>query len=75
MTREEAMMRLTLAYGHHPAVADFNIVAVNHVLDLMIENEREACAKACEDEDVAPTDDAIGVQRCIADAIRARSKA
>ena len=50
MTRDEAMMRLTLAYGHQPAVADFNIVAVNHVLDLMIQNEREACAKVCEDE-------------------------
>ena len=36
------------------------------------ENEREACAKVCEDEDVAPTDDAVGVQQCIAAAIRAR---
>ena len=34
--------------------------------------EREACAKVCEDEDVAPTDDAVGVQQCIAAAIRAR---
>jgi len=36
--------------------------------------EREACARVCEDEDVAPTDDAVGVQQCIAAAIRARSK-
>jgi len=50
MTKEEAMMRLTLAYGHHPAVADFNIVVVNHVLDLIIENERKACAEIVEDE-------------------------
>jgi hypothetical protein len=35
--------------------------------------EREACAKVVEDEDVAPTDDAVGVQQCIAAAIRARS--
>lgn len=34
--------------------------------------EREACAKVCEDEDVAPTDDAVGVQQCIAASIRAR---
>lgn len=34
--------------------------------------EREACAKVCEDEDVAPTDNAVGVQQCIAAAIRAR---
>ena len=37
--------------------------------------EREACAKVCEDEDVAPTDDAVGVQQCIAAAIRARGQA
>jgi len=36
--------------------------------------EREACAKVCEDEDVAPTDDAVGVQQCIAAAIRARGQ-
>ena len=36
--------------------------------------EREACAKVCEDEDVAPTDDAVGVQQCIAAAIRARGE-
>ena len=37
--------------------------------------EREGCAKVCEDEDVAPTDDAVGVQQCIAAAIRARGQA
>ena len=37
--------------------------------------EREACAKVCEDEDVASTDDAIGVQLCIAESIRARGQA
>ena len=37
--------------------------------------EREACAKVCEDEDVAPTDDAVGVQQCIAAAILARGQA
>ena len=36
--------------------------------------EREGCAKVCEDEDVAPTDDAVGVQQCIAAAIRARKQ-
>jgi hypothetical protein len=30
----------------------------------------EQCAKRCEAEDVAPTDDPIGVQECIAAAIR-----
>ena len=45
MTRAEAMTRLTLAYGHQPAVANFNIVAVNHVLDSLIQAEREACAQ------------------------------
>ena len=37
--------------------------------------EREACAKVVEDEDVAPTDDAVGVQWCIAKAICARGQA
>ena len=45
MTRDEALMRLTVAYGHHPAVADFNIVAVNHVLDSLIQAEREKVAE------------------------------
>ena len=31
----------------------------------------ELCAIACEAEDVAPTDDAVGVQQCIAASIRA----
>ena len=35
--------------------------------------EREACAKLCESEDVAPSDDAVGVQMIIAAKIRARS--
>ena len=42
--------------------------------ELVAAQEREACAKVCEAEDVAPTDDAVGVQSCIADAIRARAK-
>ena len=37
-------------------------------------DEREACAKVCEDEDVASTDDGIGVQLCIAESIRARGQ-
>jgi hypothetical protein len=32
--------------------------------------ERERCAKIAEAEDVAPTDDPLGVQQCIADSIR-----
>lgn len=36
--------------------------------------ENKACAKVCEDEDVASTDDAIGVQLCIAESIRARGE-
>ena len=39
---------------------------------LVASAERTACAKVCEDEDVASTDDAIGVQLCIAESIRAR---
>ena len=42
---------------------------------LVASAEREACAKVCEDEDVASTDDAIGVQLCIAESIRARGQA
>jgi len=38
-----------------------------------VAKERERCAKVCEAEDVASTDDAIGVQQCIAAAIRAGS--
>ena len=49
MTRDEALMHLTVAYGHNPAVADFNISAVNYVLDSLIQTEREACAKVCDD--------------------------
>lgn len=32
--------------------------------------ERERAAKMAESEDVAPTDDPLGVQQCIADSIR-----
>lgn len=32
--------------------------------------ERERCAKVCEEEDVAATDDPLGVQECIAKSIR-----
>lgn len=35
-----------------------------------VAQERERCAKKAEDEDVAPTDDPIGVQQCIAASIR-----
>jgi hypothetical protein len=34
----------------------------------------EECAKIAEAEDVAPTDDAVGVQWCIVQAIRERNK-
>ena len=51
MTRDEALMHLTVAYGHNPAVADFNISAVNYVLDSLIQTEREACAKLCEQDE------------------------
>ena len=44
-------------------------------LEWAMKLEREACAKVCEDEDVAPTDDPIGVQWCIAKSIRARGQA
>lgn len=36
----------------------------------MLAAERERCAKIVEAEDVAPTDDAVGVQQCIAASIR-----
>lgn len=35
-----------------------------------VARERERCARICGDEDVAPTDDPCGVQKCIAAAIR-----
>ena len=49
--------------------------AIQRFAALVAAAEREACAKVCEDEDVAPTDDAVGVQQCIAAAIRARGQA
>lgn len=70
MTKDEAMMRLTLAYGHNPAVADFNIVAVNHVLDSLIQAEREACAKVIESHGPFLANGAM-----LAEAIRARGQA
>lgn len=33
-------------------------------------DEREQCALICEEEDVASTDDPVGVQQCIAASIR-----
>ena len=48
MTRDEALMHLTVAYGHHPAVADFNIAAVNHVLDLLVAAKCEEIASKIE---------------------------
>ena len=39
-------------------------------LDAAVAAERERCAKVAEAEDVAPTDDALGVQQCIASSIR-----
>ena len=42
MNRDEAMMRLCAAFGVDPALADFNIVAVNCVLDSLEAAEREA---------------------------------
>lgn len=49
--------------------------ALRRFAALVASAEREACAKLCEDEDVASTDDAIGVQLCIAESIRARGQA
>ena len=75
MTRDEALVLLTLAYGHHPALADFNIAAVNRVLDLLIQAEREACAKAvlaiANDDAGNPYKQAL---RIGAEAIRRRSE-
>ena len=53
---------------------DVHITDLERFAALVAAAEREACAKVCEDEDVAPTDDAIGVQQCIAAAIRARGQ-
>lgn len=47
--------------------------ALEFFCGMLIAKEREACAKACESEDVAPSDDAIGVQEVIAAKIRMRS--
>jgi hypothetical protein len=51
---------------------DEGMVTVGHMRG-KIEAERERCAKVAEAEDVAPTDHPIGVQHCIATAIRART--
>ena len=74
MTRDEALVLLTLAYGHHPALADFNIAAVNRVLDLLIQAEREACAKVCDAVAELPND-LMSDAPHIAAAIRARGQA
>jgi hypothetical protein len=70
MNRDEAIRRLCGAFGKDPSLADFNIVAVNHVLDLLIQTEREACAKVTEDV-------LYGMPGCgkAAAAIRARGQA
>jgi hypothetical protein len=74
MTRSEVITNI-YALFNAPHNADINIVGLNKVLDDLVSAEREACAKVCEDEDVAPTDDPIGVQWCIAKSIRARGQA
>jgi hypothetical protein len=48
---------------------------IERFADLVAAHEREECAKIAEAEDVEPTDDAVCVQGCIIQAIRARSKA
>ena len=54
---------------------DMDVSSLERFAALVASAEREACAKVCEDEDVASTDDAIGVQLCIAESIRARGQA
>jgi hypothetical protein len=71
MNRDEAIRRLCGAFGKDPSLADFNIVAVNHVLDLLIQTEREACAK--EADKWSKRDDDVGA--FIGKAIRARGQA
>jgi hypothetical protein len=79
MTRDEALVLLTLAYGHHPALADFNIAAVNRVLDLLIQAEREACAKTIDEMHLYGFDDVrefeIATLQDAAKAIRSRGQA
>ena len=48
MNRNEAMMRLCSVFGANQALAEFNIVGVNHVLDSLIQTERDACAQTCD---------------------------
>jgi hypothetical protein len=69
MNRDEAMMRLCAAFGVDPALADFNIVAVNCVLDSLEAAEREACANVVE-----KTKWSNWFQADAAAAIRARSQ-
>jgi hypothetical protein len=80
MTRNDIiqMAREAGFQSHHNSdLYDFMVAndrAIERFAALVAAAEREACAKVCEDEDVAPTDDAVGVQQCIAAAIRARGQ-
>lgn len=59
---------------YHPNLERFAALIASRVAAAAKAEEREVCARVCEDEDVAPTDDAVGVQQCIAAAIRARKE-
>ena len=78
MTKED-IMRLAEASGVEDSLLyehwRCNLESMTRFAALVASAEREACAKVCEDEDVASTDDAIGVQLCIAESIRARGQA
>lgn len=71
MNRED-MIRMAKEAGWQYAHGESGYEPLWKFAALVASAEREACAKVCEDEDVASTDDAIGVQLCIAESIRAR---
>lgn len=60
---------MVIACGQNPSSTDINGVALYHVIDLIRQDEREACARLCDDWLVG-RDDICEVAK----AIRARGK-
>lgn len=67
MTDEEIAEEWTKAWG---ACLDDHYGRLCVFARAVAARERERCAKVCEEEDVAATDDPLGVQECIAKSIR-----
>jgi hypothetical protein len=70
MTKDQ-VIELAKQAGIQGCYSQEVVVAFHHFAQLVRNAALEEAAKKCEDEDVAPTDCPLGVQSCIAQAIRA----